>query len=158
MVVDASLSTLGVDELDSATELAFTNGITPTMLFLSGGAKRDLGSAIGTDLGSAGTFGGSREIGMAERRAIRAIDVYEPELGGALRIIADRSIPVAAAGENHGWAWLIDPEHIGAAILRPLKYTPLAKTGDSDTGMLIVEATLELLHDKGAAAVKKIVT
>lgn len=160
MVVDASVATLSVTHIDDAVELAFEQGVNPEFLFLNGGSKRDLSTSIGTVMGghAGATFGGSRDIAMGERRVIRAIDVYEPELGGALAVVADRTIPKATGVETHGWAWLLEKKHLGLAVGRGVKYKELAVTGDNVKAMLLGELTLELLHPKGAAAVKEIIT
>jgi hypothetical protein len=153
MVVDAALATLTPDHVDSAMETAYANGIRPEYLFLSHGVKADFSRNV-----AAATGIGTRNIASVDKRIIRSIDIYEGDFG-AVSAIPNRSIPqVALPTDVYGWAWLLQRDKLGVAVLRPIQHTPLAKTGDNTKGMILGELTFELLHSKGAAAIKQVIT
>jgi len=67
---------------------------------------------------------------------IASADVYVSDFG-ALRIIANRF-------QRARDGWLLDPEYVGIAHLRPFQTMRLAKTGDAEKRMLLVEWGLKV--------------
>lgn len=156
-IIDAARALLTPDMVDSAMEVAYGNGLTPEFLFVSQGVKVDFSRNCATATGA-----GNRNIASADKKTIRSISVYEGDFG-ALSVIPNRSMPQATLGvvdgtQDFGYAWLIQRDKIGIAVLRPIKHVPLAKTGDNTKGMIVGELTLELLSPKGAAAVRRVQT
>lgn len=49
--------------------------------------------------------------------------------------------------------FLVNPEYVGVAYLRPFATVPLSKTGDSDRKMLIVEYALEVRNERAIGAI-----
>jgi hypothetical protein len=70
---------------------------------------------------------------------IAAVDVYVTDWG-TLRIVPNRF-----QRDRDAWFW--DPEYTGVEHLRPFKVVPLAKTGDAEKRMLIVEAGLKVKQE-----------
>ena len=153
MIVDAGLATITADMVDQAMEIAYAAGCHPEMFALSHGVKADLSRNVASSV----AVGGTRNVAQVDKRIVRSVDIYEGDFG-ALSIVPNRSIPQASGAQAWGWAWLIERARLGIATLRPIKHTPLAKTGDNTKGMVVGEFTLELRHPKGIAAIKRLIT
>jgi hypothetical protein len=89
---------------------------------------------------------GTRFNQVEDKTLKNAIDEYETDFG-TIRIIPNlkhaRSKDVFA----------INPEYLKVAYLRPFQTVPLAKTGDSDKKMLIVECTLEVCNERALGGI-----
>lgn len=72
--------------------------------------------------------------------------IYQSDFGD-VKIIPD--IFLAHSGD----CFFINPDYVGVAYLRPFNTTPLAKTGDSDRKMLLVDYTLEVRNEKAHGAI-----
>lgn len=66
--------------------------------------------------------------------AIAAIDVYVSDWG-AIRIVPNRF-------QRDRDAWVLDMDYLAMKVLRPLQTIPLAKTGDAEKRMMLIEYTL----------------
>ena len=89
---------------------------------------------------------GTRFNQVKDNRFNTAIDVYETDFGPT-KFVPD--IWLARSGDVFG----INPEYIGVAFFDPFQTVPLAKTGDSDKKMLIVEYALEVRNERALGAV-----
>ncbi len=67
---------------------------------------------------------------------IGAADVYMSDFG-TLQVVPNRF-------QRERDAFLLDPEYASVCYLRPVQTVDLAKTGDAEKKMLIVEAGLEV--------------
>jgi hypothetical protein len=72
---------------------------------------------------------------------IASADVYVSDFG-TLRVIPNRF-------QRERDAWFIDWEFVSLSFLRPFKRVNLAKTGDAEKKMLIVEYTLQVKNEAG---------
>lgn len=72
--------------------------------------------------------------------------VYQSDFGD-VKIVPD--IFLAHSGD----CFFINPDYIRVAYLRPFQTVPLAKTGDSDKKMLLVDYTLEMSNEHAHGAV-----
>lgn len=84
---------------------------------------------------------GTRFIEVEDKTLKTAVDVYQSDFGD-VKIIPD--IFLAQSKD----CWFINPNYLRVAYLRPFQTTPLAKTGDSDKKMLLVDYTLEVGNEK----------
>lgn len=75
-----------------------------------------------------------------------AIDRYETDFG-LIKVVPD--IFLAQSGD----CYAINPQYLRVAFLRPFETVPLAKTGDADRKMLIVEYTLEVGNEKAEGGI-----
>jgi hypothetical protein len=113
---------------------AFTNGGSPTMLFVTPAQK----VVASTFTGIATRF---RDVPANQQaQIINAADVYVSDFG-LIQIVPDRFIP---NGDNDDCAFLIDTEMAAVSYLRPFQTNELAKTGDAETTQLLVEYTLQV--------------
>ncbi len=89
---------------------------------------------------------GTRFIEVEDKTLRTAVDVYESDFGD-IKIIPD--IFLAHSGD----VFLINPDYVRVAYLRPFQTIPLAKTGDSDQKMLLVEYALQMGNEHAHAAI-----
>lgn len=80
---------------------------------------------------------GTRFIEVEDKTLKTAVDVYQSDFGD-VKIIPD--IFLAQSKD----CFFINPDYLRVAYLRPFQTVPLAKTGDSDKKMLLVDYTLEV--------------
>jgi hypothetical protein len=80
---------------------------------------------------------GTRFIEVEDKTLKTAVDVYQSDFGD-VKIIPD--IFLAQSKD----CFFINPNYLRVAYLRPFQTVPLAKTGDSDKKMLLVDYTLEV--------------
>lgn len=82
--------------------------------------------------------------------AIAAIDVYVHDYG-VVRVVPNRI-------QRERDAWFLDPEYAELRDLRPFHTEKLAKTGDSDQKMVLVETTLAVLNEKALGLAADLLT
>ena len=82
---------------------------------------------------------------------IGAADIYVSDFGN-LSVVPNRfftSVIDAGAGSlMNNWAFLIDPDEVRVATLRPYTIETLAKTGDADKRMILQEWGLQVNNEK----------
>jgi len=88
--------------------------------------------------------------GAAPTTIIGAADIYVSDFGN-LSVVANRfltSVIDAGAGAlMNNWAFLIDPDEVKIASLRPYSIETLAKTGDADKRMALTEWGLQVNNE-----------
>jgi hypothetical protein len=123
--------------LNNVMQSAFTNGGSPTMLFVTPAQK----VVASTFTGVATRY---RDVPANQQaQIINAADVYVSDFG-IIQIVPDRFIPNS---DNDDCAFLIDTEMAAVAYLRPFQTNELAKTGDAETTQLLVEYTLQVNNE-----------
>ena len=87
---------------------------------------------------------------------IGAADIYVSDFGN-LSVVPNRfftSVIDAGAGSlMNNWAFLIDPDEVRVATLRPYTIETLAKTGDADKRMILQEWGLQVNNEKAHGVV-----
>lgn len=76
-----------------------------------------------------------QDVAKNDGKLVAAYDIYVSDFG-AIKIVAERQCDAAA--------YLIDHDHVSVATLRPLSRETLAKTGDAEKRMLVVELGLRM--------------
>lgn len=89
---------------------------------------------------------GTRFIEVEDAVMKTKVDVYQSDFG-EVKLIPD--IFLARSRDT----FFITPQYVRVAYLRPFQTIPLAKTGDSDQKMLLVEYTLEMGNEKAHGGV-----
>ena len=88
--------------------------------------------------------------GAAPTTIIGAADIYVSDFGN-LSVVANRfltSVIDAGAGSlMNNWAFLIDPDEVKIATLRPYTIESLARTGDADKRMALTEWGLQVNNE-----------
>ncbi len=90
---------------------------------------------------SAFTGPGTRFIEVEDSTLMTKVDVYESDFG-EVKLLPDIFL---STSKN---VMYVNPNYVRVAYLRPFQTIPLAKTGDSDQKMLLVEYTLEVGNEK----------
>lgn len=120
---------------------AWTEGGNPTTIITNPFNKQAM---------SAFTGGTTRFDHSEDKRLVTAIDIYVSDFGEH-RIIPDRFLK----NENSDTALvhILDMNYWCIDYLRPFQQTPLAKTGDSEKRLLLVEWALVSKNEKASAVV-----
>lgn len=130
----------------SSAQTAITEASVKTVLqkvYTNSGESPEyaLMSATNKQNYSAFTGPGTRFIEVSDATLMTKVDVYESDFG-EVKLIPDIFI---SSSKN---VMYVNPNYVRVAYLRPFQTIPLAKTGDSDQKMLLVEYTLELGNEK----------
>lgn len=88
---------------------------------------------------------GTRFIEVEDSTLLTKVDVYESDFG-EVKLIPD--IFLATSGD----CYFMNPNYFRVCYLRPFQTIPLAKVGDSDQKMLLVEYTLEMGNEHAHGA------
>lgn len=118
--------------LRDVMQKCFTSGGKPTMV-LVGPAQKQVVSTF------AGIAQQRRDTGDSAAVVIGAADVYLSDFG-KLSIVPSRF-------SRNRTALFIQPEHAGIVTFRPFQQIPLAKTGDAEKRLLLVEWGLKVNHE-----------
>jgi hypothetical protein len=123
--------------ITSVMQSAFTNGGSPTMLFVTPAQK----VVASTFTGIATRY---RDVPASQQaQIINAADVFVSDFG-IIQIVPDRFIPNS---DSDDCAFLVDTEMASVAYLRPFQTNELAKVGDSEQTQLLVEYTLQVNNE-----------
>lgn len=151
-------------DFNAMLQAVYSAGGDVDTVFLSPAVKRYV-SGYGAATAVSGDGVGARELQAngpyADRRLIRRIDVYASDFGD-VQIVLNRWIPqsaqttVTAPGTTAvvGRAYFMERARNRIAFLRPVRHVPLPPGGDSVRGMVVGEATLEALAEKGSGLIK----
>jgi hypothetical protein len=125
--------------LKGVMQSAFVNGGNPTILMLGPYNKGQFSNA--TNFPGIATLRSNVAQNSKDAMAtvIGAADVYLGDFG-TLQVVPNRF-------QRERDAYLIDPEYLALATLRPLSSHELAKTGDSEKRQLLQEITLEVKNE-----------
>ncbi len=130
--VDGTLRPFTEVILKDVMQKCFTAGGKPTML-LVGPAQKQVVS------GFAGIAQQRRDTGDSAAVIVGAADVYLSDFG-KLSVVPSRF-------SRNRTALFIQPEHAGLVTFRPFQQIPLAKTGDAEKRLLLVEWGLKVTHE-----------
>ena len=92
----------------------------------------------------------TKNVDAKKKEIVESIDVFDSDFG-RIEIVASRFMPDTAV-------YLLDPQYLKLATLRPFKAQDLPKTGDSKAGYVLGELTLECRGEKGQAIIKDLKT
>ena len=128
--------------LITAMQGAWTQGGKPTCV-LTGPKQRSAISLFN---------GGATKFYSVEDKTLNAtIQVYEGDYG-TVKMCLDRFMRGAATVADRE-IFVIDPTMFAVAELRPFMAIDIAKTGDSEKGVVLTEYTLEVRQEAGSAVV-----
>ena len=136
---DGTLRTFTEVMLKDAISQAWTSGAEPSLVFVNSELKVVIS---GFDGEYAKTYDTSR---VKPGAIIAAADVYVSDFG-TMSVMPDRF-------QRQRDCFIIDPAYASVVYLRPFKTVPLAKTGDAEKKILLVEWLLKVNNEKAHAAV-----
>jgi len=123
---------------DAAMQSIWENGGTPDSVYLSA-------YQMNIALGFTGNNNQRSTIKAESEKVVKHMDVYVTPWG---------TCQFTASRENRGSdVFILQDDMWKVAELRPMKNTPLAKTGDSDKRQVVCELTLEACNEKASGAV-----
>lgn len=126
---------------NDSLQTIFGTGGNPDTTYCNGFQKRKISAFTGSQ---------TRNIEASSKKLIASLDVYESDFG-LQRIVLDRHMPTDTVAQLQKDMWKI-------AMYRPVKHTPLAKTGSSQKGMVEAEWTLEALAEKSGGKITELTT
>lgn len=139
---DGTQRTLTEAMLVTAMQTAWTQGGNPTMV-LTGPKQRAVLSSF--------NGGATKFYSVEDKKLSATIQVYEGDFG-TVKIVTDRFMRGAQTTADRE-IFVLDADYWAWAELDPVHAEDLAKTGDSEKGMIITEGTLEARQEASSAAV-----
>jgi hypothetical protein len=125
----------------SVMQTAWTAGAEPSELFLGGWVKRVFSGFTGRSVS---------QVLVGKNEVINSVDIYASDFG---RIKAR-----ATRWQRSRTALLIDPSYVKVCYFRNFRTVDIAKIGDADTKMILVEYGLEVGNEAAHAKIADLST
>jgi hypothetical protein len=110
-----------------AMQLAYTNGASPTLLVVPPGPKRTISTFTGRS---------TTQVLVGKTEVVSTVDVIATDFG-RIKVIPSRWIPTDIG-------LLIDQDYIAVAFFRSFRQYLMARTGDAENRMIVVEWGIEM--------------
>ena len=110
-----------------AMQLAYTNGASPTLLIVPPGPKRTVSTFVGRS---------TTQVLVGKTEVVSTVDVIATDFG-RIKVIPSRWLP-----QDIGL--LIDPDYVAVAFYRSFRQYLMARTGDAENRMIVVEWGIEM--------------
>ena len=123
--------------LDNVIEDCWDDGGMPSLLVMGAAARKDFATFDGIGTGSTAN---TTRTDRSEKTVYGTVDLYVSSFGIELRAVNSRNLRNESGVARD--AWLIDPEHLKVAWLRPFEVQEFAKTGDSMEEGVLAEYAL----------------
>lgn len=117
-------------------QTCFDNGATPSILLTNSVNKNPIDAFVGRS--------NSRQ-NIDANKVVSSVSVYASDFGD-LKVVLDRHLP-------QDRVLLLDPSYARMAFYRPFSQTPLAKIGDAETRMIVVEWGVQVDNEKAHGAI-----
>jgi len=124
------------DIITGALKAAWKAGGEPNKLICSGTQKVAISGL---------TTSNTKNVDATKKKVVESIDVIDTDFG-RIEIVASRFMTDASV-------FVLDPQYISIAWLRPFKKKDLPDDSDGKAGMITGEMTLELRGEKGQAII-----
>jgi hypothetical protein len=113
--------------LGDAMQQAYTNGASPTLWIVPPGPKRTISTFVGRS---------TTQVLVGKTEVVSTIDVIATDFG-RIKVAPSRWVPTDVG-------LLIDPDYAAVAFFRAFRQYLMARTGDAETRMIVVEWGLEM--------------
>jgi hypothetical protein len=113
--------------LGDAMQQAYTNGASPSLWIVPPGPKRTISTFTGRS---------TTQVLVGKTEVVSTIDVIATDFG-RIKVAPSRWIPTDVG-------LLIDPDYAAVAFFRAFRQYLMARTGDAETRMIVVEWGLEM--------------
>lgn len=110
-----------------AMQIAYNNGASPSWMIVPPGVKRTVSTFKGRD---------STQVLVGKTEVVATVDIIATDFG-RIKVIPSRWLPADVS-------LLLDPNYVAVAFFRNFRQFPIAKTGDADTRMILVEWGIEM--------------
>jgi hypothetical protein len=138
--VDGTNRALTEAMLQSVVKQVFVSGGSPSVFLVTPKQKQNVSAFTGI---AAQRFMAPAD---APTTIIGAADVYMSDFG-TLSVVPDRFLTNAAEADTGESIFVLDPEYVSVAYLRPFQTNELAIVGDSQNTQLLCEYTLEVKNE-----------
>jgi hypothetical protein len=142
---DGNVRTFTETILKNVIQQVWTSGGTPKILMTGPVNKQRVSGFSGIASSRYNINGGDKPATL-----IGAVDIYVSDFG-QVSVIANRF-------QRERDAWIIDPEYAKMTVLRPYQQVELAKTGDAEKRMLLVEWGHKVLAENAHGLAADLVT
>ena len=142
---DGNVRTFTETILKNVIQQVWTAGGTPKMLMCGPVNKQRVSGFSGIASSRFNIDGGAKPATL-----VGAVDIYVSDFGN-VQVIANRF-------QRERDAWVIDPDMAKMTTLRPYQQVELAKTGDAEKRMLIVEWGHKVMAENGMGLAADLVT
>ena len=142
---DGNVRTFTETILKNVIQKVWTAGGTPKILMVGPVNKQRVSGFSGIASQRYNINGGDRPATL-----IGAVDIYVSDFG-QVSVIANRF-------QRERDAWVIDPDDAKMTVLRPYQQVELAKTGDAEKRMLLIEYGLKVLAENAHGLAADLIT
>jgi hypothetical protein len=142
---DGTVRTFTETILKNVIQQVWTSGGTPKVLMVGPVNKQRVSGFSGIASSRYNINGGDRPATL-----IGAVDIYVSDFG-QVSVIANRF-------QRERDAWVLDPEYAKMTMLRPYQQVELAKTGDAEKRMLLVEWGHKVLAENAHGLAADLIT
>lgn len=142
---DGNVRTFTETILKNVIQQTWAAGGTPKMLMVGPVNKQRVSGFSGIASSRFNIDGGAKPATL-----VGAVDIYVSDFGN-IQVIANRF-------QRERDAWVIDPDMAKMTTLRPYQQVELAKTGDAEKRMLIVEWGHKVLAENGMGLAADLIT
>jgi hypothetical protein len=115
------------DMLGEAMQNAYTNGASPTLWIVPPGPKRTISTFVGRS---------TTQVLVGKTEVVSTIDVIATDFG-RIKVAPSRWVPTDVA-------LLIDPDYAAVSFFRAFRQYLMARIGDAETRMIVVEWGVEM--------------
>jgi hypothetical protein len=127
------------DLVKEAMQTSFINGAEPSVLMVGPVNKLQVSKFEGR---------AATQVNVGQNTVTSNVTIYASDFG-ELKVVVNR-------WQRERTAFLLDPSFAAVAYYRNFQRTPIAKIGDADTEMIVVEYGLEMKNEKAHAAIADI--
>ena len=113
--------------LGDAMQLAYTNGASPTMWIVPPGPKRTISTFVGRS---------TTQVLVGKTEVVSTVDIIATDFG-RVKALPSRWVPTDVG-------LLIDPDYAAVAYFRAFRQFLMARIGDAENRMIVVEYGLEM--------------
>ena len=118
--------------LNDAMQKAYTNGATPSLWVLPPGPKRTASAFVGRS---------TTQVLVGKTEVVSTVDVFATDFG-RIKAIPSRWVPVDVG-------LLLDPDYVAVSFFRSFRQVLMARVGDAENRMIIVEWGVEMRNGLG---------
>jgi hypothetical protein len=133
-LTDGTLRNLTETMFNDRLEAAYTAGAEPTLVLTPSNLKRKISAFTGRS---------GSQIPTGKGEVVNSVDIYRSDFGD-VKIVPSRWV-------RNRTLFFLDPEYAAVSYFRPFKTVDIAKVGDADTKMIVVEYGLEMKNEKAHA-------
>ena len=126
-VAGASQVSITEAMVGDAMQAAYTNGASPTLMVVPPGPKRTISAFVGRS---------TSQVLVGKTEVVSTVDILSTDFG-RIKVMPSRWVPVDLG-------LIIDPNYAAVAFFRAFRQYLMARIGDAETRMVVVEWGVEM--------------